>query len=281
LSSLFTPERRRSLRFIPGGALERMFPGGPDSLCTARSSFNSADRHVPADDGLAMTRGIVAGAVFEKEVVRWAKGQGFTVDLAAAVEVQLRKHVPPKLSPSTAALRTEIVRHVRDWQVGFPPEDGLAWDDMQFALEPQTDRVVARQHAEPSFALRIRPDIVVRLNDALIAVECSTAKSIEAVPSARLALNHFALLATVYRSQELRQTVRRVGTRVELLSKRTAYTRFLGPEEAEEWHAALIRAATAYLSSDITAHRGPWCNQCPYFGPCYFVELDSTDKLVF
>ena len=73
----------------------------------------------------------------------------------------------------------------------------------------------------------------------LVAVEVSTARSIQAVPSARIALNHVALRGAVQRYPHLFGEVPRVGTRVELLSLRTGYTRFLGAEGAEEWHVSM------------------------------------------
>ena len=71
MSTLFTSEPRRSTPFITGGTIERVFTDGPDSLCPARLEFHKADQRPPADDGWAMVRGILAGAVVETELLRW------------------------------------------------------------------------------------------------------------------------------------------------------------------------------------------------------------------
>src|SRR6266568_3092394 len=80
MSTLFTTEPRRSMPFITGGTMERMFADGPESLCPARLAFHKADQRPPADYGWAMVRGILAGAVVESELVRWANRRGFSVD---------------------------------------------------------------------------------------------------------------------------------------------------------------------------------------------------------
>src|SRR5205823_6216423 len=98
------------------------------------------------------------------------------------------------------AMRTDVLRLVRGWQEQFPDVgDSLPWDELGHAFDPQTDFVVVRMQSEPQFGLRIRPDVVVRLGDSLVAVEVSTAKTLEAVPSARIALNHFALKSAILR----------------------------------------------------------------------------------
>jgi hypothetical protein len=284
MSTLFTSEPRRSMPFITGGTIERMFADGPNSLCPARLAFHKADQRPPADDGWAMLRGILAGAVVESELFSWALREGLSVDLGAVLDTQMvRQHIDRRLTPERlAVLRAEVLVMVRQWQEQFPDtNDGLAWEDATRGLEPQTDLVVVRQRNEPVFGLRVRPDIVVRLGNCLVAVEISTAKSLDAVASARVALNHFALLATVERTPELRGQIHRVGTRVELLAQRTGYTRFLGADEAAEWHSAIINAATSYLTSDTAPRRGPWCNRCPHFAPCQMMELDAMSEMEF
>jgi hypothetical protein len=140
---------------------------------------------------------------------------------------------------------------------------------------------VIHQRGDPVFGLRIRPDVVMQIGDALVAVEVSTAKSADAVGSARVALNHFALLATAQRTARWRGQIKRVGTRVELLAQRSGYTRFIGVDEADEWRERIVAAATAQLNGDTSPRPGPWCNVCPHFAPCMTVQLDMNDELDF
>jgi hypothetical protein len=282
MSTVSNSERRRSIPFVTGGTIERVFADTPGSLCPARLAFRKADRRSTADNWYPLARGILAGAVVERELTRWASGSGLTLELTHAIEAEisslgLSRRVPAEQLP---ALIRDVHDLTRQWQQRFPPaEDGLAWENLAPGFEPQTDLVVVRQRTEPVFGLRIRPDVVMQIENSLVAVEVSTAKSAEAVGSARIALNHFALLAAVQSTPRFHGEITQVGTRVELLAQGTGYTRFLGAEEAEEWRDRIVAAATACLDGDTHPRPGPWCNRCPYFGPCQFVRLDTEEDL--
>src|SRR5687767_9493748 len=104
MSTLFSSEPRRSIPFITGGSIERMFADGPDSLCPARLAFHKADRRPTVDDGWALVRGILAGAVVESELLRWATGGGLSADLSAVIDTQVvRQHINRRLGAERVA----------------------------------------------------------------------------------------------------------------------------------------------------------------------------------
>jgi hypothetical protein len=133
MTTVFTSERSRSIPFITGGAMERIFSDSPASLCPARLAFHKANRDTAPDNGAALARGIVAGAVVERELIQWATGKGLTADLIAAIEATLTTLNVARRLPADElrAVVRDVHRLVRNWQEGFPPDDdGLPWEDL-------------------------------------------------------------------------------------------------------------------------------------------------------
>src|SRR5688500_7808451 len=63
------------------GRIEKCFP--TEQACTERDQFARLDAgRPPADDGLALIRGIATGTVAERELVQFANEGRLTVDLA-------------------------------------------------------------------------------------------------------------------------------------------------------------------------------------------------------
>jgi hypothetical protein len=67
------------------GTLEKAFPAGLEA-CTERVRFAKEDQSAPFDGGLAMKRGILAGAAAEHELHQFASEGTFTIDLGQLVE---------------------------------------------------------------------------------------------------------------------------------------------------------------------------------------------------
>ena len=174
------------------GRVEKCVPA--EEACTERDQYARAESgRPPADDGFAMLGGIAVGMLAERELVSYATDGRLTVDLGRATDEVLATVRPGRLPQERVEeIRASMIAWIRRWQASFPPEDSdLDWSEVESLLRPQTDLFVRRPHR---FAIRVRPDNVVRVGNTLVAVEWSTAKDASSISPARYALNHHALL---------------------------------------------------------------------------------------
>jgi hypothetical protein len=257
------------------GRIEKCFPS--NQACTEREHYARLDAgRQPADDGLALIRGIATGTLAERELLQFATEGRLTVDLAhVAAEILSsirRPHLPADRLPE---VQRSMVAWVRRWQAAFPPRDGdRDWMEVTPLLDSQHDLFVRRPGR---FAIRVRPDNIVGVGDTLIAVEWSTARAPSSVSPARIALNHHALLRERLRQPEW-QRYSRIATRVEMLALGEGYTRELEPDEAESWREQIGEAAEALVDGRHEPNRGPWCSTCFWQSACWFGGDASNDS---
>src|SRR3712207_5755621 len=104
------------------GTIEKAFPQGEEA-CTERLVFAKADAgREPIDDGFPMKRGIVTGALAERELVSYATDGCLTVDLGGVVDLILSSTRLGGLSAERVGeLRSSAITRVRGWQSRFPP----------------------------------------------------------------------------------------------------------------------------------------------------------------
>src|SRR5207249_7174417 len=151
------------------GAIEKAFPQGLEA-CTERVRFSKSESgREPPDGGFAMRRGILTGTVAERDLYQYASGGGFTIELGRRVDEALSSRRAGQFPPERIAeLRNSAIAWVRQYQAGFPPDDGgLDWSDVAYLLRPQTDLFLWRKD---KFRIRVRPDVVVAVGDTLVAV---------------------------------------------------------------------------------------------------------------
>lgn len=249
------------------GLIEKAFPDGLEA-CTERVRFSKEDRLAPFDGGLAMKRGLLAGAAAEQELHRFASGSGFSIDLGELVDRLIQRQRLGGFPPETLAdLRTAVIGWVRRFQASFPPEDdGLNWSEATALLRPQTDLFLWRKDR---FRIRVRPDLVVGIDDTLAAVEFSTAKDPASISDARFALNHHALVRERLRRDDW-ERFESVATRVEMLSLGYGFTVRLDAGQAEEWRLAIGQVAEVLVSGQYAPNPGEYCSACPWQLPCRF-----------
>lgn len=243
------------------GTIEKAFPQGEDS-CTQRVQFAKADSgREPPDGGFAMKRGLVTGALAERELVSYASDRCLTVDLGEMVDqILIGTRLGGLSADQVGEIRSAAIRWVRGWQERFPVEDGdLDWSEVTSLLRPQTDLFVRRPG---KFIIRVRPDNIVRVGPTLVAVEWSTAKDPANISPARFALNHHALV----RWGEGQP----VATRVEMLALGYGFTVRLDAEEAERWRVAIGNVAEALLEGRHEKNVGPHCSVCYWQPTCWF-----------
>jgi hypothetical protein len=277
-SDLARPER-----IFSQGQVEKAFPGGPHTGCTARVSFDQQHGwQGPDDNGFALRRGLFAGALAEHELTSYAAGGGFSVGLGEVANDIMKSMSFGRLDlEHQHELRNAGIEWVRRWQEQFPQDDGEGGLDLSGTLanlmQPQTDLFVRRPER---FAIRVRPDHVIGVGSALVAWEWSTAKNPEAISQARFALNHHALL---------RERLRRPGwagytsikTRVEMLALGVGFTVSLTNEEAEGWRVAIGNVAEDLLIGTYQPNRGPHCSLCPWQTTCWFANDEGYGEAAF
>jgi hypothetical protein len=270
-SSVFTPP------IVAQGVIEHAFPGpGPDA-CTDRVRFKRAHGESSAGDGFYLKRGILAGAIAEQELDRFAHGHGFSLDLGGVVDQELARMRLGPASGRAAEMRTDVIRWVRELQARFPNPD-IDLGDIVPLLPPQTDLFLRRPER---FVVRVRPDLVLGMGDAIVAFEFSTAKSLTGISPARFALNHHALAREVLQRSEWRSQFKRVITHVEMLALGESSTVALEPEDAERWRVDIGNVAEAIQEGRFEANAGPWCTLCPWVGPCRLDGATFNDDSAF
>lgn len=250
------------------GTIEKAFPQGEEA-CTERLVFAKADaRREPFDGGFAMKRGLVTGALAERELLSYATDRSLTVDLGSVVDQILSSTRLGSLAMERVReLRSSAITWVRRWQAGFPPEDGdLEWTEVTSLLKPQTDLFVRRSGR---FAIRVRPDNVVGVGATLVAVEWSTAKDPSSISPARFALNHHALVRERLRRAEW-SGYEALGTRVEMLALGYGFTVRLSSEAAERWRQSIGKVAEGLIDGRHAKNVGPHCSACFWQPPCWF-----------
>lgn len=249
------------------GRIEKVFVQA-DVACTERAVFATADAgREPSDGGFAMARGILTGSLAERELASYAQNGALTVDLGREVDALLAKmRLGTSPGSRVAELRSSAIEWVRQWQQGFPPEDGdLDWSDVAYVLDPQHDLFVRRPDR---FSIRARPDIVVGVGAELIAVEFSTAKNPASISSARVALNHHALIRERLRRPEW-NGFQAVATRVEMLALGYGFTVRLAADEAERWRQKIGEVAEDLVEGRHAKNIGPHCGACWYQQECW------------
>jgi hypothetical protein len=260
---------------VAQGRVEKLFL--EDEACTERARFDKViPWSEPADGGFAMKRGILAGMLAESQLVHYADGQGFEVDLDRRIDALIPSvRIGAGLRDRVAKLRTHAIKLVRGYQSSFPPDDGsLDWLEVESLLRPQHDLFV---HRPDRSAIRVRPDVVVGVGDVLVAVEFTTAKDPLSISPARFALNHWALLRERHRRPEWGR-FRRVATRVERLALGEGHTVMLDDGDADRHRLKIGQAAEDLLAERYQENRGPWCSRCPWQAACWFGDgHDETD----
>jgi len=119
------------------------------------------------------------------------------------------------------------------------------------------------------FRIRVRPDHVVAVGDAIVAQEWSTSKNPDSISPARYALNAYALL----RERHIRpdwQQYTSIVSRVEMIGLGYGFTVHLGIDALEQWRTAIGDAVERLMAGDTSANQGPWCSTCPWQSPCWF-----------
>jgi hypothetical protein len=248
------------------GLIEKAFP--TEEPCTERVRFMKATGWQNTPENLfALKRGILAGELVERQLVNYSDGHGFDIDLGAQFDALVtRRPLDLSIIDRLAELRLSTIQMVRGWQCRFPAsDDGLDWSEVNVLLQPQTDLFVRRPG---KFAIRVRPDVVVGVGNALVAVEFTTAKDPQSLSPARVALNHWALLRERYRHPEW--DFQRVGTRIERLALEVGTTDFLNDDDAERWREKLGSTAENLTNRIYEKNSGPWCSTCNWQAPCWF-----------
>src|SRR5436309_16141009 len=99
------------------GLIEKAFPEGLQA-CTERVRFSKAESgREPLDGGFAMKRGLLTGAVAERELYQYASGNGFTIDLGRVVdEILTSNRLGQFPSDRLAELRTYILTSIRQYE---------------------------------------------------------------------------------------------------------------------------------------------------------------------
>lgn len=250
------------------GPLEKAFPQGLEA-CTERVRFSKAEAgREPPDGGFAMKRGILTGALAERELYKYGAGGGFTIDLARVVnEILAERRLGRFPAEWLSELTPSATRRVRQYQSQFPPEDrDLDWSAVSSLLKPQSDLFLWRKDR---FRIRVRPDVVVGVGNRLVAVEFTTAKDPGYISEARFALNHHALIRERLRRSDW-DRFHSVATRVEMLALGYGFTIRLDADKAEQWRVAIGKAAEALIAGDYEPNPGEYCSACPWQVPCRF-----------
>ena len=213
---------------------------------------------------LYLKRGILAGATAEQELDRFAHGHGFSLDLGGVVDQELARM---RLGPAIrAGSRDAHRRHPLGARTPSPLPQSRHRSRRYRAAPPTPDGSFLRR--PDRFVVRVRPDLVLGMGDAIVAFEFSTAKSLTGISPARFALNHHALAREALQRPEWRNQFTRAITHVEMLALGESSTVALEPEEAERWRVDIGNVAEAIQEVGSRRNAGPWCTLCPWVGPC-------------
>src|SRR6266536_1954176 len=136
-----TPSALALEPILAQGLIEKAFPQGLEA-CTERVRFSKAEAgREPPDGGFAMKRGILTGALAERELYQYGADGGFTIDLARVVnEILVDRRLGRFPAEWLAELTASAIGWVRQYESQFPPEDGdLDWSAVSSLLKYQTD----------------------------------------------------------------------------------------------------------------------------------------------
>jgi len=160
--------------------------------------------------------------------------------------------------------KAEVQKQTVDMIRGYTSR--FDWLEATLLEQPNFDYFVRRPGR---FAIRVKPDAVVGIDDAIVCVEVTTSKDRDYISPARYALNWWALLRERMRRPEWGH-YRRIVTHIELLALNESFTIELTPEQAEEWRVVLGNVAEDLLTGRYEANRGPHCTTCFFQSACWF-----------
>jgi hypothetical protein len=242
------------------GRLERVFV---DELvaCTKRAEFEQA-RSQPDWNSYPLLLGGLVDRVFKRELTAVLRDQGFTTDLGALIRrfIAGDRRLNALDDATKADLLKQTASMIRAWTGRFD------WLEAVLLDQPDRDYFIRRPQR---FAVRVKPDAVVGLDDAIVCVEATTSRNPDYISQARYALNWWALSRERMRRPEWNR-YSRVVTHVELLALNESFTVEFTPEQAEAWRGPIAEVAEDLLAGRYVPNPGPHCTTCYFQSACWF-----------
>jgi hypothetical protein len=229
--------------------------------CTKRAEFEQA-RPLPDWNSHPLLLGGLVDKIFKHELQAILDGQGFTLDLGALVRrsIAADRRYRALDDKTKVELLKQTVGMIRDWTGRFDWLNGVLLD------RPDRDYFVRRPER---FAIRVKPDGVVGLDDAIVCVEATTSRNPDYISPARYALNWWAMARERLRRPDWNQ-YSRIVTHVEFLALGESYVVELTPEQAEDWRVAIGAVAEDLRAGRYVPNPGPHCTTCFYQSACWF-----------